>query len=296
MSLYRTLFRTIFGYKNVIMGKDYLAFREEAIRWINGKRVFSQGIDILERSGFKPGVVGRLKRVGENGPAAPARLKHLMLTLIQAWALPESELQDSDLEHGVQDGKDIPVTDPVAELSMKEVGDQLEAGGLEQLPQEIKDIVFEFRRAYIERDKLHRMLAGLGEDNSMDVVEKRKNLSDGINRLSEEMDRMYPLFDEYVKKHAVRTVNEPKPYKEIPTKREGNIEAMPTENLKFMKKSLSTKILRATNRLLYQSETKQEKANPMPDGPERVKYETKIKMLSGRLEQIKMELARRVEC
>ena len=34
----------------------------------------------------------------------------------------------------------------------------------------------------------------------------------------------------------------------------------------------------------------------MPDGPERVKYETKIKVLSGRLEQIKMELARRVEC
>lgn len=296
MSQYRTLFRTIFGYKNVIMGKDYLAFREEAIRWINGKRVFSQGIDILERSGFKPGVVGRLKRVGENGPAAPARLKHLMLTLIQAWALPESELQDSDLEHGVQDGKDIPVTDLEGELSIKEVGDKLEAGGLEQLPQEIKDIVFEFRRAYIERDKLHRMLAGLGEDNSADVVEKRKNLSDGINRLSEEMDRMYPLFDEYVKKHEVRTVNEPQPDKEIPTKREGNIEAMPTENLKFMKKSLSTKILRATNRLLYQSETKQEKANPMPDGPERVKYETKIKVLSGRLEQIKMELARRVEC
>lgn len=296
MSLYRTLFRTIFGYKNVIMGQNYLAFREEAIRWINGKRVFSQGIDILERSGFKPGVVGRLKRAGENGPAASVRLKHLMLTLIQAWALPKSELQDSDLEHGVQDGKDIPVTDLVGELSIKEVGDKLEAGGLEQLPQEIKDIVFDFRRAYIERDKLHRMLAELGEDNSTDVVEKRKNLSDGINRLSEEMDRMYPLFDEYVKKYEVRTVNEPQPDKEIPTKREGNIEAMPTENLKFMKKSLSTKILRATNRLLYQSETKQEKANPMPDGPERVKYETKIKVLSGRLEQIKMELARRVEC
>ena len=116
------------------------------------------------------------------------------------------------------------------------------------------------------------------------------------NYMIREMDRMYPLFDEYVKKHAVRTVNEPQPDKEIPTKREGNIEAMPTENLKFMKKSLSTKILRATNRLLYQSETKQEKANPMPDGSERVKYETKIKVLSDRLEQIKMELARRVEC
>lgn len=270
--------------------------RESAIAWMNGRRDFNQGIAVLEKAGFKPGVVGRLKRVGENGSAAPDRLKHLMLTLIQAWALPESELQDSDLEHGVQDGKDIPVTDLVGELSMKELGDQLEAGGFEQLPQGIKDIVFEFRRAYIERDKLHRMLAGLGEDNSMDVVEKRKNLSDGINRLSEEMDRMYPLFDEYVKKHAVRTVKKPKPYKEIPTKREGNIEAMLTENLKFMKKALSTKILRATNRLLYQSETKQEKANPMPDGPERVKYETKIKVLSDRLEQIKMELARRVEC
>lgn len=276
--------------------KDYLMHRESAIAWMNGRRDFKLGIAVLEKAGFKPGVVARLKAAGSTGPAATARLKHLMVTLIQAWALPESELQDSDLEHGVQDGKDIPVTDLVGELSMKELGDLLEAGEFECLSQGIKDIVFEFRRAYIERDKLHRMLAGLGEDNSMDVVEKRKKLSDGINRLSEEMDRMYPLFDEYVKKHAVRTVKKTKPYKEIPTKREGNIEAMHTENLKFMKKSLSTKILRATNRLLYQSETKQEKANPMPDGPERVKYETKIKVLADRLEQIKMELARRVEC
>lgn len=275
--------------------------RESAIAWMNGRRDFNQGIAVLEKAGFKPGVVARLKMAGSSGPSAALRLKHLMITLIQAWALPTQETEDTDLEQGILDGKDVGTAEPGGELTIKEAGDRLEAGELTGMPQPVKDIVFSFRKAYVERDKLHRMLAGMGEDNSPEAVEKRKGMSDRIEELSMEMDRLYPQFDAYVKEKKIPEVEEPEEEKaeEAGTRTEGqgmDFEKMTVENLKFMKKSVSTKILRATNRLLYQSETKQEKANPMPDGPERVKYETKIKVLSDRLEQIKMELARRVEC
>lgn len=276
--------------------KDYLMHRESAIAWMNGRRDFNQGIAVLEKAGFKPGVVARLKIAGSSGPSATARLRHLMLTLIQAWALHPQETEDTDLEQGILDGKDVGTAEPGGELTIKEAGDRLEAGELTGMPQPVKDIVFSFRKAYVERDKLHRMLAGIGEDNSPEVVEKRKGMSDKIEELSAEMDCLYPQFDAYVKGKRIPDTEEPE---EAGTGTEGrgmDFEKMTVENLKFMKKSVSTKILRATNRLLYQSETKQEKPNPMPDGPERVKYETKIKVLSDRLEQIKMELARRVEC
>lgn len=270
--------------------------RESAIAWMNGRRDFNQGIAVLEKAGFKPGVVARLKMADSSGPSAALRLKHLMITLIQAWALPTQETEDTNLEQGILDGKDVGTVEPGGELTIKEAGDRLEAGELTGMPQPVKDIVFSFRKAYVERDKLHRMLAGMGEDNSPEVVEKRKGMSDRIEELSMEMDRLYPQFDAYVKEKRIPDTEEPEG---AGTGTEGqgmDFGKMTVENLKFMKKSLSTKILRATNRLLYQSETKQEKANPMPDGPERVKYETKIKVLSGRLEQIKVELARRVEC
>ncbi|MGM9862955.1 MAG: hypothetical protein ACI305_01660, partial [Lepagella sp.] len=71
------------------MSNRFIAFRQRAIDWLNGKRDFSEGISILQESGFKPGVVNKLNRQGEGGPMAASRLMFLVRELVKAWAMPE---------------------------------------------------------------------------------------------------------------------------------------------------------------------------------------------------------------
>lgn len=265
--------------------EEYLAHREAAIRWMNSSRRFDAGVSVLENAGFKPACVARLKRDGLSGPSAAARLKHLMRTLIQAWALPPSALEDTDVEAGVGDGNEA------APLSVRDIALRLERGELPDMPPAARDIVFAFRRAYVERDKARRLMASLGEGNDADATARRRELSGRMARLSADMDAMWPRLEAYLKEGKA-------PAGGAPSSRDGadDLSAYTTERLKFLRKSVSTKILRALNRLRYQSETRKPAPDPMPDGPARVRYETKVKVLSGRLEAIKTELARRVEC
>lgn len=58
-----------------------------------------------------------------------------------------------------------------------------------------------------------------------------------------------------------------------------------------MKKNESIKIVKARNMLLYQTEKKQKKENPMPEGPKRIKYEKKIEKLLKLISQIDLKIA-----
>lgn len=273
------------------MEKEYLKHRNAAIVWMNGNRDFYKGIAVLEAAKFKPIVVARLRKDGPNGPDASSRLKHLMRTLIKAWALPSSELQDTDVERGIVSGEVLQAAPPTDSLSIRQVAGKLERGEM-TAPQSFRAIVFRYRDAYVLRDKAHRQMAELGEGADDDTVARRKALSDDIERLSSLMDYLYPQYQAYVL-HG--TVPEPT-LTDSPAPTEPSYESMSLDELKFHRKSVATKILRAKNRLQYQAETRKEMPNPMPEGAERVRYEKKIQVLSQRLERIKVELAKRTAC
>ena len=282
----------------MIMIKDYSFHRNAAISWMNSSRDFDKGIAVLEASGFRPAVVLNLKRRGAKAPAAMARLKHLMRSLISAWAKPGESFQDTDVTEGIIDGNPVSLCNDGSESpeSILDAYSKLISGQMESCPEPVKNIISEYRNAYVKREILHKELSDLGESNDDEICEERKKKSELISSLSKQMDVLYPQFLDYFKNNKLpesdlsskngEQTNDPDnsqiPYSE-----------MSAEDLKKLKKSLATKILRAVNRLNFQQETKADEPNPMPDGPERVKYETKIRKLSAEVEDIKMELAKR---
>lgn len=276
---------------------DYSKHRQAAIAWMNSQRDFQHGIQVLEASGFRPVVVANLKKRGETAPAAMARLKHLMRTLINAWAQPGEVWDDTDLEAGIIHGQQVETETSGAHMSMMEAYDALNSGQLEHYPVEVKNVIIDYRNAYVQREIIHRELAELGEDNSEELCRLRREKSDRLADLSNKLEQLYPQFIAYIEEKKIPAPELPAeetPAEPVEDDDDVSVDyaQMTLQDLKKLKKSLSTKVIRALNRLNYQQETKAEQMNPMPDGPERVKYETKIRRLSAQIEEIKMAIAK----
>lgn len=277
------------------MQNHFILFRQKAVDWLNGPRDFNEGIQILEESKFKPGVVAKLKRQGINGQEAMSRLKYLMRELIQAWAMPDDQLVDNvDPATGLDAGIDSQGHVDAAAMKLVDAVKLLETGE-QSFPDNISAVIREYADAYKKRDTLHKQLADMPEDNDESTVKLRADLSDQIASLSELMEKLYPLYDKY---QAEGKDASDEDMKKLEAKDDKNKKGTDTdysklskEDLQKTRKSVATKISRARNMLEYQQEAKAEVANLMPDCPKKVKYESKIANLSSEIEKIDYAIA-----
>ncbi|MEG1861009.1 MAG: hypothetical protein RR206_04890 [Bacteroidaceae bacterium] len=287
------------------MEQRFIQHRQSAIDWLNSERDFEKGISLLQRSGFKPSVVAKLTRHGATGPDARGRLKHLVRELIAAWALPSDALvPDTDGELGVIDGVDIETETVTSDRHCETLAAAAEK--LENVaddygyPHTVAEVIRHFAGAYKLRDRLHSRLAEMPEDNEEDTMAERKKIIEEIEKMSNLMDRLYPLYNHYTLtgedvapelfETAIRDVVQNRIGLE--TSMTGKENYFPDkESLQTMRKSIATKILRARNMLEFQQETKAEHPNPMPECPKRVKYETKVANLTAELEKLDYQRA-----
>ena len=268
---------------------NFIKHRQAAIDWLNGTRDFYSGIAILEASGFRRSPVNRLKQQGENAPEAMSRLKYLMRELIHAW-----KNGDDTAASTVQPKKDLTISEAYKNLSDG------------HYPYSVDKLIREYQVIYNQRDKYHKAMAALPEDNTPDVVSMRKNYSDMIAKATDDLERLYPLYEDYTKKGVIPALDLVDPDKTIkPTNDATNGAAIDAGNdagnhgtnhvtkadLQKKRKSVATKLLRAKNQLEFQQETKADKPNPMPDSPKRVKYETKVENLTKELSEIDYQIA-----
>ena len=287
------------------MTNDFIKHRQAAIDWLNGKRDFDAGINVLEKSKFKPGVVARLKRDGVNGREAKARLVHIMRSLVQAWAMPDDQLNDNtDPATGVDADEQPTIVTDSSDAYINMAVEKLMVDP-EAYPKRIASVIREYADAYKKRDILHKQLADLPEDNDEATVAKRKELSDEIKAKTELMERMYPLYEKFqslnedISEEDIQSLENPTDDNESNDEKDSSInepgvglDGRTKEELQKIRKSVSTKIGRAKNMLEYQQETKAETPNPMPESPKKVKYETKIANLTKELEQIDYAIAK----
>ena len=282
------------------MTNDFIKHRQAAIDWLNGKRDFDAGINVLEKSKFKPGVVARLKRDGVNGREAKARLVHIMRSLVQAWAMPDDQLNDNtDPATGVDADEQPTIVTDSSDAYINMAVEKLMVDP-EAYPKRIAAVIREYADAYKKRDILHKQLADLPEDNDEATVAKRKELSDEIKAKTELMERMYPLYEKFqslnedISEEDIQSLENPTDDTQSIDEKDssviepgvGNLDGRTKDELQKIRKSIATKIGRAKNMLEYQQETKAETPNPMPESPKKVKYETKIANLTKELEQI----------
>ena len=288
------------------MTNDFIKHRQAAIDWLNGKRDFDAGINVLEKSKFKPGVVARLKRVGVNGTEAKARLVYLMRSLVQAWAMPDDQLNDNtDPATGVDASEEPTIFTDSSDAYINMAVEKLMIDP-EAYPKRIASVIREYAYAYKKRDILHKQLADLPEDNDEATVAKRKELSDEIKAKTELMERMYPLYEKFqslnedISEEDIQSLENPTDDTQSIDEKDssviepgvGNLDGRTKDELQKIRKSVATKIGRAKNMLEYQQETKAETPNPMPESPKKVKYETKIANLTKELEQIDYAIAK----
>lgn len=288
------------------MTNNFIQHRQKAIDWLNGKRDFDAGIKVLEDSKFKPGVVAKLKRVGIKAPEAKSRLVYLMRSLVQAWAMNDEEVVDNtDPATGLDAEETTTIVTDSSAASIQMAAEKLEAEP-NAFPERISFVIREYASAYKTRDKLHKQLAELPENNEPDVMEKRQELTKQIAEKTDLMEKLYPSYGKYLSLNEDISEEELKQLEhddnnktdEEASDNEGGVESdnsyvgKSKQELQKLRKSISTKIGRAKNMLEYQQETKKDTPDPMPESPKRVKYETKIANLTAELEQIDYAIAK----
>lgn len=263
------------------MNKDYAQYRKKAIEWINNeKRSFKDGLTILQAYGYKPVAVGNVARRGENNDFARKKLIALMYEFIRLWNRPSMENQDELPEPEI---KEEPT--PLAE---KEINDLCDKQGY---PDIIRRVIHEFYALMKERCKLHLEAAAI-EGNDSESVNKRKDLFDTVESISERMDYLWTIKSKFEQDKVVpgdeifEVPKEDSPT-DLEDKENDTIpEGASVDDLKTLKKNTNTKLIRARNMLDYQQTTKAETTNPMPEGPKRVKYEKKVKVLAAFIKDI----------
>lgn len=277
--------------------------RQQAIDWLASKdRSFAEGLSILRESRFKPGVTRRLQTIGET----PANRMHLEENIRLYLRFMGDDVPDSDAELGVIDGAQPEELDSESDTqdSLLILADKY-AGGDTTMPESVGAMLITYAKAYREREQGHRLLSDIPEDNSEENCQKRKDICTSIDRLTDKLEQIYPHVKAYLDNGTVPTedavVAAAAPLAEkqessdtVPAK-ETDLDSLTKEELQARLKSAKQKILKKSNLLLYQQESKPKdlKENPMPECPKRTKLETAIEALKKEVESLQYAIARK---
>ncbi len=162
-----------------------------------------------------------------------------------------------------------------------------------EYPNEVKAVLLAYNESYIKRSILHKHLKELGDNNSDEVVAKRKAIIEEIDILSKEQDILYKRFAEYLQTNILPPAPSPKQQEPQSVKTQTDYNALSLEELKKMKETNRVQLSRVNNQLKYQSFTKAKKENPLPQSPKRVKLEKKLAKLIQTKENIEMAIAQK---
>ena len=293
---------------------------QKAVDWLNGKKKdFAAGIAILKEAAFKPGVALKLERDGEQGPAAPERLEFQLREFVKAFGTPAAaEVTDTDSELHVFDGQEAPADqDELQQLGIIAMAEKIEKGEIQEDENPAK-VIREYAVAYRNREKAMRLMQEAGEQNDEASMARRKQLSDEIEQCTALMEHLYPLFEKHQSGADISEEDVAKALGESSTTLDstssensaatdssaahtsaspagmapGELEGKSRDELIKAKKNAQVRLLRTENKLLYQNEKKLEVENPMPEGPERVKLETRAESIRKDIEAIDMAIAK----
>lgn len=277
------------------------SFKNRAIEWLNKQKPdFHEGVNLLEQAGFKPGVVRVLRRQGPNGPETMERLRYNILEY--ARSMENHTPEDTDAELHVFQGQEASTVAEDVKTDKHSImyAIRLSEDGEAEYFGNVKTLLNHYSEVYKKRSEAEYELTELPEDNDESIIEQRKQLLASIDECTDELERLYPYWVKYTTEGIEPTEEELEgntPAEEPAEDDEEedaatSYEGMSKEELQKLRKSVATKISRAQNMLLYQTETKQDVENPLTDPYKITKYNAKIERLSEQLDAIKMAIAK----
>lgn len=271
---------------------EYFTARREAIAWLKNpphKRKYAEGLVIMEKSGYKRNVLKMLIQKGERD-WTKEKLSACMRELVQVYYNPNDPRFD--------DAYDVDAVNNASEqvMALPEIKTIESKSKEKPLPKVIQILLQNFGKAYRERAKLVRLRSELGESNDAAVMDKRREYNDEIDSLSAYMDKLHAMKEEYNTKGVIPTEQDiEQPASRTPeTPAAKDMSGMTGPELIARRKTVTDQIRRKQNMLRYQTESKLEKENPMPECPKRVKITKKIEKLQEEKTLLEYELAKRI--
>ena len=153
-------------------------------------------------------------------------------------------------------------------------------------PEKVQKAIDLLSSLYKEKAKLWNERAEMGWNNSAELVSKRKELSDKILDITNQMDYLYEVRNNFDKTGTI-------PDDDVALKVEASkTEELPNsiEELRNLKKNLQTNNSKDRNLLDYQSKQAKGRKTPMPDGPNKVKIQERIAEREKRIEEINSKI------
>ena len=305
--------------------ETYFKARAEAIKWLNVEpryRDYASGVAILGRMGFKPLLHRRLS-MHQSNPTLLVILDQALRDSCNIYQAPndpyyadtipaELEVMDAGTHQAPKEEKEA--TEGCCDTATNGTGDEdgNESPKFAAYPETVKTVTKWFSKAYKLRAAMHRHLREIGNNNDDTSVARRKQLSDQINALSDYMDKLFPLKAAYDRHGTIPTKEEVDAIGPMEAQRNAvqadpekvddsdsslknkneDFSSMSKDDLRRRKHSTRTLLMKKKNQLLYQSNSIQEKENPMPFSPERTKIEVQVGLLQDKLYNIDKALAR----
>ncbi|MDR1437392.1 MAG: hypothetical protein LBI65_04655 [Candidatus Symbiothrix sp.] len=255
-------------------------------QWLNSKkRDFNTGLNLLKETGYKPHVVTHIENGGASDGHAVRALEMELRNCLRDLRK-EARTAAATVEEAPQEGTE-------------EFTGNIEKELQKEYPALVKRVLLEFQSLYQSRSILHRELKAIGESNDEESTGKRKRQLTVIEALSHRMDVLWEIFDRYKKDGSLPEdafFDQPfDPEKETAGDQpdpgdSGFVLPDDLEELKKLKENLRIKITKAENRLEYQSEKKEEKPDPMPEGPKRAGLLKKIEEMKGQKEAVEYKI------
>lgn len=154
----------------------------------------------------------------------------------------------------------------------------------QSLPAEVRRLMYGYHDRYTKRALLHKQLRDMPQENTPVLINQRKEISDVMKLLSDEMDVLHAARVNWEEKQILPDVKQLFPEKAA--KKAKDKTADNGAQLMKRKKNLESSLAKDRNQLKYQSKTKKEEESPMPAGPKRNKIEQRIKEKEKELDEL----------
>jgi len=210
---------------------------------------------------------------------------------------PETDLTDQDTGDSVV-SKIIDASaksaEHITEFTRKiadAVSDKSQAGSQpsQTYPEEIEKILKEHSRLQGVRSGYHGQMGEVPEDNTPESVARRKELSELMANCSAQIEKLYAAKEAFFLQGTLPDMDVLFPAEAA--KKELKLPDDP-EVLAKMKKNLQTSVCKDQNQLEYQSDSKKDAPDPMPEGAQRIKLVKRIQAKQETIGKINLKLAR----
>lgn len=266
--------------------KEQSLLRQQVVDWINSSRQFDKGLTLLLKTGYKPHVAVNIQK-NSSRRDSPAKLLGELRLYLRYCVNPDSSVHDDE----------NPFTDP--DKAQETIDTELTV----EYPDIVKKLLKECSDLYKARSISHKQLKEVGEKNDVPSINSRKWISLIIDASSRRMDDLWrhmqaykadgtlppeelfatPFDPELIAKQSLEPVQKKKVEKTgIPDD---------PEALKKLKENLRIKISKAENKLNFQTDKKQDKPNPMAEGPKRITQVKRIEDLKAQKLDVETKIA-----